>query len=1023
MLKIILRVFIVFIFSLVFIACDKGSDTESSYQVIFKDYDGTELKTETVKHGSSATAPDIPSREGYTFYRWDSLFNYVKKDLVVTATYRINKYKVIFEDFDGETIEEVEVEHGASVTPPIDPTRDGYEFSGWDKLLDNITSDLVIKAKYNEIQYLLYEINGDEVTLTGYNGQLPSVLNLPEYIENKKVTRIADFAFSKAQNLVSVKLPKSLIYIGEGAFQEASNLLEFEIPNSVIYIEKDVLQGASSLQRIKTPFIGQSRTANEENGLFGYLFGKSFYPESYYTTFGYYVPDSLNTVIITDTVNINNNAFRSVNSITHLELPENLLMIGDYAFYFLNKLENLTIPKSVTEIGDYAFSELEKLKSLNFAEDSNLETLGKYAFSEASSLTNINIPNGITQIEEYTFSGLTSLTNVVIPNSVTRIENHAFSKASSLTNIVIPNSVTSIKDHAFSQLFSLTSITLPFVGESRAPAVNNSHLGYIFGNTDFRGGYDVNGYIIPFNLKEVIITDTTLIGEAVFSNAYSLTNIVIQDGVTEIGKSAFSGLTNLKAFVIPDTVTKIGELAFSNTSSLTDIVIPDSVTEIGKATFFGASSIARIRLPFVGASRAATGNKAYFGYIFGDTSYQGGYLANGYIIPESLKEVIITDIKLIGEKAFSGASSLTSLILPNDVTNIGAYAFEGASGLENIEIPKNIKVIGDFAYFGLWNLTSIIIPEGVMSIGESAFSGARSVTSIVIPDTVTHIGAFAFSGVRSLKSVEIPNSVYYIGSSAFSGTSQLQKITLPFIGYSRNAINSDAQFGFIFGVDSYTGAYKADDFNLPISLNEIIITDANNIGARGFYDARYLTKIEIASSVTSIGTHAFCKASNLTAVIFEENSHLTTIGDFAFSNAVSLTSIYIPKGVLEIGSYAFHNATSLGTVVFETGSQLTTIREHAFYSATSLKRIVIPNNVRGIGSFAFSNDSNLISIIIPDTVINIGVSVFVNANNLSIYSESSAEPAGWDPLWNYSDRPVYWASEWHYDTNGNPQPN
>lgn len=60
---------------------------EKTYTVTFKDYDGTVLKVQQVKHGKSAAAPADPSREYYTFAGWDKSFQRVKSDLIVTATY------------------------------------------------------------------------------------------------------------------------------------------------------------------------------------------------------------------------------------------------------------------------------------------------------------------------------------------------------------------------------------------------------------------------------------------------------------------------------------------------------------------------------------------------------------------------------------------------------------------------------------------------------------------------------------------------------------------------------------------------------------------------------------------------------------------------------------------------------------------------------------------------------------------------------------------------------------------------
>ena len=66
--------------------------TTRSYSVSFKDHDGTELKTETVEYGHAATAPTDPSWEGHTFTGWDTAFDNIVEDTVVTAQYSTNKY-------------------------------------------------------------------------------------------------------------------------------------------------------------------------------------------------------------------------------------------------------------------------------------------------------------------------------------------------------------------------------------------------------------------------------------------------------------------------------------------------------------------------------------------------------------------------------------------------------------------------------------------------------------------------------------------------------------------------------------------------------------------------------------------------------------------------------------------------------------------------------------------------------------------------------------------------------------------
>ena len=127
------------------------------HTVTFKDWDGTELKTQEVQHGGDAEAPADPTRTGYTFTGWDKAFTNITADLVVTAQYEINTYTVTFKDWDGTVLKTQEVQYGGNAEAPADPTRTGYTFTGWDKAFTNITADLVVTAQYE----MLGDVDGD----------------------------------------------------------------------------------------------------------------------------------------------------------------------------------------------------------------------------------------------------------------------------------------------------------------------------------------------------------------------------------------------------------------------------------------------------------------------------------------------------------------------------------------------------------------------------------------------------------------------------------------------------------------------------------------------------------------------------------------------------------------------------------------------------------------------------------------------------------------------------------------------
>ena len=120
----------------------------SDWDVEFVDWDGTILATMKVPNGEAATAPDAPTREGYTFIGWDKDFSSVIEDMTVTAQYQINRYQVRFYDWNDTLLKTDSVDYQSAATAPADPTRLGYTFIGWDKDFSSITADLDVHAQY-----------------------------------------------------------------------------------------------------------------------------------------------------------------------------------------------------------------------------------------------------------------------------------------------------------------------------------------------------------------------------------------------------------------------------------------------------------------------------------------------------------------------------------------------------------------------------------------------------------------------------------------------------------------------------------------------------------------------------------------------------------------------------------------------------------------------------------------------------------------------------------------------------------
>lgn len=140
--------------------------TINSYTVTFMD-GKTVLKTEKVQHGSAATAPEVPKKDGKTFKGWDKDFSNVTSDLTINAVYDVHTFTVTFKD--GEKVLETQtVEYEAAATAP-DTARlsppEGMHFAEWDKDFSKVTEDIEVSAVYELNVYTVIFKNG-ETTIT-----------------------------------------------------------------------------------------------------------------------------------------------------------------------------------------------------------------------------------------------------------------------------------------------------------------------------------------------------------------------------------------------------------------------------------------------------------------------------------------------------------------------------------------------------------------------------------------------------------------------------------------------------------------------------------------------------------------------------------------------------------------------------------------------------------------------------------------------------------------------------------------
>lgn len=134
------------------------------FTVEFLDYDNSVIDIQLVDYNGNATAPENPTRNNYRFTGWNTVFNNVVHDLTVKAEY-IRQYKVTFLDYDETVLKEVTVDAGSTAVAPNNPSKEGYTFDGWDKAFANVTSDITVTATYKVKTYTVKFVMPDGTSI------------------------------------------------------------------------------------------------------------------------------------------------------------------------------------------------------------------------------------------------------------------------------------------------------------------------------------------------------------------------------------------------------------------------------------------------------------------------------------------------------------------------------------------------------------------------------------------------------------------------------------------------------------------------------------------------------------------------------------------------------------------------------------------------------------------------------------------------------------------------------------------
>ena len=137
----------------------------NQYTIAFDTNGGSEIAPITQDYGTEITAPDNPTRKGYTFKGWDKEIpkTMPAENITVKAQWEINPYTITFDTNGGSEIAPITQDYGTEITAPANPTRKGYTFKGWDKEIPETmpAENMTVKAQWEINPYTItFDTNG-----------------------------------------------------------------------------------------------------------------------------------------------------------------------------------------------------------------------------------------------------------------------------------------------------------------------------------------------------------------------------------------------------------------------------------------------------------------------------------------------------------------------------------------------------------------------------------------------------------------------------------------------------------------------------------------------------------------------------------------------------------------------------------------------------------------------------------------------------------------------------------------------
>jgi hypothetical protein len=741
------------------------------------------------------------------------------------------------------------------------------------------------------------------------------------------VTNIRASAFEGCTSLNSAHLPSGLTSLGRAAFKGCTSLYAYSF-GGLTSIPESAYEGCTSISYLGLPYDLTSVGANAFKGCTGltdvdiYATMQNIAP----TAFADCNPDNVTyTIKPSDNVTtVADGLMQNCECVGKVVLADGITAVGSDAFNGCNVLCRLELTTSVRSIGSNALNVTSNFRVDVNSSQGEHKDIANDLFSNVSSLTTVNINSGVTAVGEGAFGRCSDLKNINInEDSELSIGVRAFLSCTSLKEISFPGNVSSIGQGAFQFCPALEIVGL-FITTSVKP---NS-----FSAAD--GDEALPTLTIYPEENNFSVPDEK------YNYLQGISKVVVSEGITSIGVLSFHGMTSLEAVELPTSLESIGNYAFQACSNLESLTMYTTTTSIGESAFSDCGNLS------VNIDAHET-NTTIADNLFKNCQKMVSLTTNG--------------VTAIGENAFKGCTSLSTVSLPNGLTTIGPSSFENCTSLTQVDIPVSVTSLGAQA-FNCSNLTEVTVkwftPLDDVSTQSDPFpTNKRGITLHVpfglIPDYQAHDYWGLFGNIVMPDTYEVTDNqtVQYrlhVGATEEENWAEViglydhENITVIDIPSPKIIMNMPFPVTTI-AADAFKDCTNIANVTLPASVT--------TIGQAAFSGCTGLRTLTVSSNLRSIGAGTFNDSGLFELVVRCDPTHPNIVQGFA-SQIPTIQKAFIYEGIESIGDMAFASCSELSSVSFY-GEDLKTIGTKAFYNCPKIETLSILQSVESIGDKAF----------------------------------------------------------------------